>query len=158
RYVQELMSEGLPYSGAVAQAAADYGLSPQAIRTYVSRAKLIAAERGALEAVKRRYPQRQFVEVHNGIVMVGSDGHFWPGPASTAWRGFVKLTREFGKEVKAGVLNGDMVDGSSISRYPPIGWERRPKVVEELEATQERLAEFEAVLPPKAAKIWNLGN
>lgn len=100
------------------------------------------------------HPQRITLSVDNGVVLVGSDGHYWPGAASTAHRAFVKFAKEL--KPKAVVFNGDAFDGARISRHPPIGWESRPEVVDELGACQERLAEIEAA--SDARLIWTLGN
>ena len=55
------------------------------------------------------------------------------------------------------VSNGDAFDGASISRHAPLGWEKRPTVIQELETCKERHGEVEAAAG-KARKIWNLGN
>lgn len=101
------------------------------------------------------HPHRIPLEVHNGIVIVGSDGHYWPGKPSTAHLAFVKFCKEL--QPTAVIMNGDAFDGASISRHPPIGWESNPKVSQELEAVQERLGEIETAAG-HARKIWPLGN
>lgn len=101
------------------------------------------------------HPGRICFDVKDGIVLVGGDGHYWPGPASTAHRAFVHFCKTM-KPV-AVVMNGDAFDGATISRHPPIGWENRPSVEDELEAVQERLGEIEAAAF-KARKVWTLGN
>lgn len=101
------------------------------------------------------HPGRVCIEVKDGVVLVGGDGHYWPGPASTAHRAFVKFCKTLKPQVV--VMNGDAFDGATISRHPPIGWENRPSVVEELEAVQERLSEIEKAAF-KARKVWPLGN
>jgi hypothetical protein len=93
--------------------------------------------------------------IENGIVLVGSDGHYWPGPASTAHRAFVKFCADM-KPV-AVIMNGDAFDGATISRHPPIGWEANPTVKQELDAVAVRLGEIERAAP-KARKVWPLGN
>ena len=93
--------------------------------------------------------------VEDGVVLVGSDAHYWPGPPSTAHRMFCYLAREM--QPKVIVMNGDVLDGASISRHPRIGWERRPTVREELDVCSERLAEIRDAAP-RAELIWNLGN
>jgi len=40
------------------------------------------------------HPGRLHAELKDGIVLVGSDGHYWPGPASTAHRAFVKFCKD----------------------------------------------------------------
>jgi hypothetical protein len=101
------------------------------------------------------HPHRIELEVKDGVVLVGSDGHYWPGEPSTAHLAFVKLCKEL-KPV-AVIMNGDAFDGASISRHPPIGWENNPTVKHEVETVQERLGEIETAAG-HARKIWPLGN
>lgn len=100
-------------------------------------------------------PGRLHCEVPDGIILVGSDAHFWPDIRTTAFRAFLHFCKEL--KPKAVVMNGDMIDGASISRHPPIGWEKQPSVQEEIETVQERLGEIEKVAF-KAKKYWPLGN
>lgn len=102
-----------------------------------------------------QHDARAHMDVENGIVLVGSDAHYWPGPKSTAHRAFVKFAKEF--KPHAVIMNGDAIDASTISRHPPIGWESRPTLVQEIEVCQERLHEIE-LAAGRAHKIWNLGN
>lgn len=93
--------------------------------------------------------------VKDGIVLVGSDSHYWPGNPTVGHRAFVKFVKDF--QPVAVIKNGDELDGSQISRHPPIGWESRPSLIQELEATKERLDEIRDAW--KGAKfIWPLGN
>ncbi len=101
------------------------------------------------------HPGRLTSEIRNGVVLVGSDCHYWPGPPSLMHRAFVKFCKEL-KPVEV-ILNGDVIDACSISRYPPIGWTHQPTVQEEIEAAQERLGEIEKAAG-KARKRWPLGN
>lgn len=101
------------------------------------------------------HPGRVCIDVKDGVVLVGGDGHYWPGEASTAHRAFVKFCKTMKPQVV--VMNGDAFDGAKISRHPPIGWENRPDVVDELEAVQARLGEIEKAAF-KARKVWPLGN
>jgi hypothetical protein len=48
-------------------------------------------------------------------------------------------------------------DFANISRFPPIGWENRPSVKQELEACQDRLEEIEKAAIG-AEFVWTLGN
>lgn len=90
-----------------------------------------------------------------GIAIVGSDAHYWPGVVTTAHRALVYLCREFNPAVV--IMNGDIFDGATISRFPRIGWDKRPSVIQELNACKERLTEIEDAAP-KAKKYWCLGN
>lgn len=101
------------------------------------------------------YEARINVEMPDGIIIVGSDAHFWPGERTTAFRGFLKFIKELRPRIV--VLNGDVFDGARVSRYARIGWDKTPTVVDELKAVKERLAEIEAVCGT-AAKFWPLGN
>ena len=80
------------------------------------------------------------LEINDGIMLVGSDGHFWPGAAPTAHKAFVRFIRDL--KPKIIIFNGDAFDGGSISRHPPIGWHTVPDVVDELRACQERMGEM----------------
>ena len=101
------------------------------------------------------FPTRREIEIQEGVILVASDCHYWPGVVSTAHRAFVRACKEL-KPV-AIVMNGDVFDGAAVSRHPPIGWSRMPGVQEELEACQERLAEIMNAAP-KAMRFWTLGN
>lgn len=103
---------------------------------------------------------RKLIDIHedglqNGTVIVFSDAHYWPGEPSAAHRALVKLCKRLKPNIV--VCNGDAIDGASISRHPPIGWESCPSVKEELEICQERLGEI-AKAAFKAKKVWLLGN
>src|ERR1700694_4420675 len=64
---------------------------------YQRRARLsqffqITAPTKAASASKN--PARIELDIPDGIVLVGGDGHYWPGKASTAHRAFVKFAKE----------------------------------------------------------------
>lgn len=103
----------------------------------------------------QEHPGRIVLDVPDGVVLVGSDWHIWPGPASLMHRAFVELCKEL--KPKAVIANGDVVDLAAVSRHPPISWEKSPTVQEEIEAAQDRLAEIEKAAF-KAEKFWTLGN
>jgi hypothetical protein len=95
------------------------------------------------------------VEMDDGVIMVGSDCHYYPGIISTAHKAFVHLAKELSPKML--IMNGDVFDGSSASSHSPIGWQQTPTVKQELDACQERLGEIEAVA--KNAKLhWTWGN
>lgn len=105
--------------------------------------------------LRDQHPGRLHSDVDDGVVLVGSDCHYWPGPPSLMHRAFVHFCREL-KPVEV-VLNGDVVDLGQVSRHPPIGWTKLPTVQEEIEVAQERLHEIEQAAG-KARKRWPLGN
>jgi hypothetical protein len=95
------------------------------------------------------------VEMDDGVIMVGSDCHYYPGIISTAHKAFVHLAKELSPKMI--IMNGDVFDGSSASSHSPIGWQQTPTVKQELDACQERLGEIEDVA--KNAKLhWTWGN
>ena len=98
---------------------------------------------------------RTKVELDNGVIMVASDCHYYPGIISTAHKAFVKLIPQL--KPKMIVMNGDVFDGAGVSRHSPIGWQSLPSVKQELEACTDRLNEIESA--SKSAKLhWTWGN
>lgn len=93
--------------------------------------------------------------IRNGTVLIGSDAHYWPKQISTAHRAFVKLSGEIKPTLI--IMNGDAIDAATISRHPPIGWQKSPSIKRELDTAQERLAEV-VEASPKSRRIWTLGN
>ena len=91
----------------------------------------------------------------DGTIFIGSDAHYWPNYVSTAHRAFVQLIHEM--KPKAVILNGDVLDGATISRHASIGWEHKPRLIDEIEACKDRLAEIEAEMP-NGNLFWTLGN
>lgn len=100
-------------------------------------------------------PSRITIDIENGYVLVFSDAHYWPGIVTTAHRGLVRLTKKL--KPAAIIANGDILDGATISRHAPIGWEDRPSLVNELEACQDRLDEIMKA-SPSSRRLWSLGN
>ena len=78
--------------------------------------------------------------IRDGTVIIGSDAHYWPDMRTTAHRGFLWACRAL--KPSHIILNGDIFDGASVSRHPPIGWETKPSVKEEIRAP--RLAKWQA--------------
>ena len=104
------------------------------------------------------YPEnnvRTTVMLENGIIVIGSDCHYWPDIISTAHRAFVKIIKDL--KPRMVVMNGDVFDGASISRHPVSGWGFTPSVKQELEACQDRLGEVEKAAKG-AALHWTWGN
>jgi hypothetical protein len=100
-------------------------------------------------------PGRLTHEIYDGVCVVGSDAHYWPGVASTAHRAFVRFCERLCPTLV--VINGDAFDGASVSRHSPLIWEEKPPVIGEIEACVDRLGEI-AKAAPKARKAKPLGN
>lgn len=112
-------------------------------------ADLAAAERA------RRYVKDMPIEMTNGVVMIASDCHYWPGVVTLAHQAFCRL----GKALKPGlvILNGDVLDGARISRHARIMWEKQPELKDEIHAVQDRCAEIERAVQG-AKLIRTIGN
>jgi predicted phosphodiesterase len=97
------------------------------------------------------------VDIDNATIFVASDAHYWPNEISVAHEAFVKLIKKHKPDIV--IMNGDAVDGASISRYPKASWStvKMPTVKEELETVAERLYEIEKVAG-SAKCIFTLGN
>jgi len=111
--------------------------------------------KGPTAIPRTSYPWEIALNIADGTVLVGSDAHYPPGPPSLMHRAFVAFCKEY-KPI-AVVMNGDVIDAPTISKYAPIGWEKRPSLADEIEVAKERLGEIEAAAF-KAQKIWPLGN
>ena len=94
-------------------------------------------------------------QVDNGHVFVASDCHYWPGEVTIAHRAFVTLLKEF-KPITI-ILNGDVFDGSRISRHEPLMGTNPPTPKQEIEACQDRLDEIRNA-SKNARCFWTFGN
>lgn len=103
----------------------------------------------------REHSPRVDCTMEDGVIVVGSDAHYWPGVISTAHKAFVNVIKEIKPQIV--VLNGDLFDGVRVSRWPRSDWSQSPTVKEELQAVSDRL--FEIKQAAGSAKIWwCLGN
>lgn len=105
--------------------------------------------------VRREHSPRVDCELNSGVIVVGSDAHYWPGVISTAHKAFVQVIKDIKPDLV--VMNGDLFDGASISRFPKSDWSRPPSVREELEAVSDRLFEIKQAAA-NAKTWWCLGN
>ena len=101
------------------------------------------------------YKPRIDLTLRDGHCVIFSDSHFWPGIRSLAFEGLLLVLKEM--KPKIVISNGDAFDGASISRHDPLGWQKAPKVIEELDATKGFLGEIERA-SPKAQHIFTAGN
>jgi len=91
----------------------------------------------------------------NGMIFIASDCHYWPNEETVAHKAFVKLISEYKPQTV--VLNGDVFDGASVSRHPPLMGVVNPTPKQEVEACQDRLSEI-ANASKNAKKFWTFGN
>ncbi len=149
--------------GNVPAAARHLGFPTQTLAHRVTEARRVGViplvqipnKQGSARAIISSDKARFSTNIENGIVLVGSDAHYWPGHITTAHRAFVKFCKELQPVLT--VMNGDIFDGATVSRHARIGWENRPTVKQELETVQERLAEIQDA-SGSALRAFPLGN
>lgn len=151
-------TEAVRRHGSVTAAARAMGVPRTTMRDRVAAEAAINSPTvdGSVLHIKH-HEARAELKIANGVVIVFSDGHFWPGDESTA---FLALVQFIKKMKPTAVINaGDAFDGATVSRWPVTSWAdmaRQPSVIQELEACQHHLGLIE-----KAAKgrlLWCLGN
>lgn len=98
------------------------------------------------------YPREVALEVRGGCVLIGGDAHVWPGPPSPMWLAFCEIARRMKPAVT--VLNGDMIDGTRVSRHPRLRGQDTPTVAQECEALRGWLG----LLPVSPVQVWTVGN
>lgn len=109
-------------------------------------------------AVRRTHGERRIeIDLPDGVIVIGSDAHVWPGPLTTAQRGFLHILHKLKPDLT--ILNGDVFDGAKISRHPAGIWDQqsRPNVKAELEACQAFVGSVEQA-SPGSQRIWTWGN
>jgi predicted phosphodiesterase len=92
----------------------------------------------------------------DGRILVASDAHYRPGNVTTGHRAFVAFVKKYKPDIV--VMNGDVLDAGTISRHPPLGYDKVPSIAEEISESQLRLAEIRKAGKPNARYIWPLGN
>lgn len=118
------------------------GISERQVYKRISNARgSMSVHAPTKQANSVEHPQRKEITVDNGLVIVGSDFHIWPGHESTCLRAFKLLCKEL--KPKAVILNGDVLDFPKISRHAPIMWEDSPDPQDEIEAAQDHLHAIE---------------
>lgn len=117
--------------------------------------KLIPPLRGGHVQQLDQHPAVIQLGIHDGEILIGSDSHYWPGVVSTAHRAFVEMAKD--RKPKVIIKNGDEMDFPSLSRFAPIGWEKRPSVIDEVDNTRAMLSEIEKA-SPHSRRIWPAGN
>jgi Calcineurin-like phosphoesterase len=133
-------------------------LSLQPSKVYARKRNLqkrLGVSLARVETQNQEYNAIRSIEIKDGTVIVGNDAHYWPDNIPTMHRAMLALCKLLKPAVV--IANGDMFDGSSISRFPSIGWEKSPQVQQELEAVQDRMDEiFKA--SRNAQHYWTAGN
>ena len=122
-----------------------YGISLESSgkNTAVTSPKTIAGNKlNELAKIRQdKYESEMVDAITDGVILVASDCHYWPGLVTKAHQAFCKLAKEL--KPKMVVLNGDILDGARISRHSRIMWEKQPDLKDEIAAVQDRCAEIE---------------
>lgn len=93
------------------------------------------------ETRARVYKRDIPIKVTDGVMMIASDCHYWPGVVTEAHQAFCRLAKKLKPQIV--ILNGDILDGARISRHSRIMWEKQPELKDEIHAVQDRCAEIE---------------
>jgi len=104
---------------------------------------------------QEKYETEMSDTVTDGVVLIASDCHYWPGIVTKAHQAFCKLAKQLSPKMV--VLNGDILDGARISRHARIMWEKQPLMKDEIAAVQDRCAEIERAAG-KAKFVRTIGN
>ena len=104
---------------------------------------------------QRRYESEMADTITDGVVLVASDCHYWPGIVTKAHEAFCAVAKAL--KPKMVVLNGDILDGARISRHSRIMWEKQPLMKDEIATVQDRCAEIERAASG-AKLIRTIGN
>lgn len=105
-----------------------------------------------------RIGHRRLMEVKDGMAVIFSDAHFWPGDDSEAFNAMIRFIKANKKSIKLIVCNGDAFDGAAISRHAPSEWAQLPDVADELEECKGKLGQIEKIAPDGVPLVWCMGN
>jgi len=146
--------------GNIAEVARLLGMAERPVRARMTRLEKLGIRfelksKLSPRSIPDTNPGRINMQIDNGVVLIGSDAHYFPGNITRAHLAFVKMCREIQPRVV--VMNGDVFDGATISRWPRIGWDNKPTVKQELDTCLQRLQEITDAAP-KAAYVWPMGN
>ena len=116
--------------------------TPEPPLTLQQTYKMKVAQRTDELAAKRanEYHQEIPYEIKDGVILIASDAHYWPGLVTVAHEAFCAVAKKL--KPKAVIMNGDILDGARISRHPRSVWQKQPLLKDELHAVQDRLAEI----------------
>lgn len=128
------------------------------LRTLHDASGALNKESPAVKLVMSARKDIHRMEIHDGVIVVGSDAHYAPGRLSTAHKALCNLVFDLGAEISAVILNGDILDGGTISRHPADGWRPKPTVKQELDAVIERTSDIESAAAPGVKLLRTYGN
>ncbi len=135
--------QALKKHGSQHKAAKALGISRATMAARLYRARQIIDSATIMSTL---YEQKfSELSVRNGCVLVCSDVHCWPGPLTTAQNAFVWFASHL--KPAAIVINGDLFDGTGLSRFPSSNWNKKPSVKEEVDACKRFTGLLERASP-----------
>ena len=135
--------------GNITEAARATGISATTLRR---RAEKYSVNGNPYAAPDWTYPERIDIELRGKTILIGGDAHFWPGQRSLIWEAFVEVANDIKPD--GIILNGDMIDGTRVSRHPRLRNQSAPRVVDELKECKRQIDR----LPSSGIQVWNVGN
>jgi hypothetical protein len=109
-----------------------------------------------LPAVVERHSHKINYHLENGTVIVFSDAHFWDESPTTAYRALIKFIQELNPKIV--IANGDIFDGATNSRHSSIGWEKKPSLIQELNACKSMMDGIVKSITKGTELTWCIGN
>lgn len=129
--------------GSYRKVAKELGLDEKSVRQRLN--KLRGAKAKTVSPWSHSMPQRLDIEVRDGTVIVFSDCHWWPHePLTVAHQALLRMVDKLAPDALIG--NGDLLDMAGISRHPPLGWQKIPMVIQELDTAKQHLGQLRARL------------
>lgn len=144
------------HNGNVSEAARELGMSRATLQSFVGSYGNAATPISAWT-----FPRELRHDLTDGVIIVASDAHFWPGEDTLAFKGLLAVTEMLAPDVRALVANGDWLDGARTNRHDPVGWNRRPSAMEEVETIKDALHRWRMAANPKKYKarcVYPVGN
>jgi hypothetical protein len=104
-------------------------------------------------------PERIRLTLRDGVVIIGADAHYWPGDNPIMHRALLKFIAEFrsDKTLRTVIMNGDVLDLPTISRFDQSEWQHRPDVADELDYAILKMREIEDA-SGDVPKLLTIGN
>ncbi len=107
------------------------------------------------------YPRQIETTVGDGLILAFGDLHSVPldrrEAETPAMRMMLAWLADHGANVRLLLCMGDVLDGASIGRHPPLGWKDQPSIADEIGAGVHDLDRI-AALAPHAERLFVVGN
>ncbi|MDR3736084.1 MAG: metallophosphoesterase [Acidobacteriaceae bacterium] len=142
--------DALKKYGSAGAAAEALEMPRSTFRDWIKAAKLYGVEMPVRH--EWTYPEHIHLDLKSCTVLVGGDSHFWPGQTSLVYDAFVDVAKYI--KPQAIIMNGDLIDGTRVSRHGRLRNQAAPRVKDELDEAKRQLGR----LPIVKHRIITLGN